>query len=360
MPPSEAVVTTVEVAPAPGPAADAPAAPAPTVSGFVETSYHSNFSDLSTQHPVPMRVYDPAGHSFALHAAHISISHKFNDNVLAVVDLDAGRDAAADTGTVYPWANKPQFAFDVQEAYASYTTGAWTLTAGKFVTYEGIEVIEGPLNPTITRGFLFGFAEPFTHTGLKLHFQPVDAFNIGLGVVNGWDQIADNNNMKTIIGRMAITPSDKFFVAISGTFGSEQDHNNDNHRVSADLTGAWTIGSAFQLWFQGNLGSEKNVTVADITKNATWWGLGLQPVVTASDFTLGGRLEYFADPQGARTGFVKGKFFNVTLTPGVKLGGTPFKLRGELRADIASDKIFGKKTDSKTQFTGALSAEYTF
>jgi hypothetical protein len=57
---------------------------------------------------------------------------------------------------------------------------------------------------------------------------------------------------------------------------------------------------------------------------------------------------------------VKGKFFNVTLTPGVKLGGTPFKLRGELRADIASDKIFGKKTDSKTQFTGALSAEYTF
>jgi hypothetical protein len=338
----------------------------PTVSGFVEAAYHNHFSDTNVTHPVPLRIYDPPGHSFTLHTAHLAVTHKFTDSISAVVEIDAGRDPVATGGyKIYPWATDTQFAFDVQEAYANYAAGAWTLTAGKFVTYEGIEVIEGPLNPTITRGFLFGWAEPFTHTGLKVHFQPVDEFNIGVGVVNGWDLIGDNNGMKTIIARIAVTPSEKFFAALSGSFGSEQADNNKNHRISVDLTGAITPSGSFQLWYQANVGSEKDAPVGmDATANATWYGFGLQPVVTSGDFTFGSRLEYFADPKGARTGFAKGQFFNVTLTPGVKLGGSPFRLRGELRADIGlndDSKVLGKAgKPSKSQFSGALSADYTF
>jgi hypothetical protein len=359
--PAEPAPLVAEPAPAAEAPAEEPAAPAPTVSGYVEAGYNISFSDPNVAHAVPMRVYDAPGHSFSLHAAHLAVGHKFNDNISAVIEIDAGRDAAANIGAaVYPFTISPQFAFDVQEAYANYAAGGWTLTAGKFVTYEGIEVIEGPLNPTITRGFLFGFAEPFTHTGVKLHYQPADEFNIGIGVVNGWDLIGDNNGMKTIIARMAITPSEKFFAALSGSVGSEQAGNNDNHRISIDLTGAITPSDSFQLWYQGNFGAEKIPLMDGTSVKATWWGLGLQPVITAGDFTLGGRLEYFADPKGVRTTFVGGKFFNVTLTPGIKLAGG-FKLRGELRADIASDTVLGKTTDpKKTQFTGALSAEYVF
>ena len=50
-----------------------------------------------------------------------------------------------------------------------YVPGDLTLTGGKFVTYEGIEVIEGPVNPTLTRGFLFGLAEAIGHVGFKVH-----------------------------------------------------------------------------------------------------------------------------------------------------------------------------------------------
>ena len=349
------------------PAAEEAAAPAPTFSGYVEASYHNNFSDPDVSRPVPLRVYDPAGHGFTLHAAHLALSHKFTDAIGATIEFDVGRDAvanAADTSLLsagYPWTNDggmasgKQFWFDVQEAYANYSDGGFTLTAGKFVTYEGIEVIEGPLNPTITRGFLYGWAEPFTHTGIKLHYQPVDAFNIGIGVVNGWDLISDNNEMKTFLARIAITPSKAFFAALSGSVGPEQTGNNKNMRISVDLTGAITPSDAFALWFQGNFGSEKIMG-----ETSSWYGFGLQPVVTAGLFSFGGRLEYFADPDGVRTLVPDGKFFNITLTPGVKLGDSPFKIRGELRADISSEKLFGKDGDKKTQFTGALSAEYTF
>jgi hypothetical protein len=338
-----------------------PASPLPTVSGYVEAGYNINFTDSNVAHPAKLRVYDAPGHSFALHAAHLAISHKFNDNIGAMISIDAGRDAVIDAGGAYPYLISPQFGFDIREAYAFYGSNGWTLTAGKFVTYEGIEVIDGPLNPTITRGLLYGFAEPFTHTGVKLHYQPADELNIGIGVVNGWDVIGDNNGMKTIIARIAITPSDKFFVALSGSVGSEQAGNNDNHRVSIDLTGAITASESFQLWFQGNFGSEKIPAMGGPDVKATWWGIGLQPVITAGDFTLGGRLEYFADPKGVRVALgPQGKFFNVTLAPGIKLA-PPFKIRFELRADIASEKVLGKDSDpTKTQFSGALSAEYTF
>jgi hypothetical protein len=355
-PPAETVAVVVEAPPA------APAAIPPTITGYVEAGYSLNFSDMNPSHAVPMRVYDPGGNSFALHAAHLAISHKFTDAISAVIEIDAGRDAAATSGLqVYPWGRQSQFAFDIQEAYANYASGMWTLTAGKFVTYEGIEVIEGPLNPTITRGFLFGYAEPFTHTGVKLHFQPVDEFNIGVGVVNGWDLISDNNATKTVIARAAWTPSTKFFAALSGSIGGEQADTNAHPRSSLDLTGAITPSEHFQLWYQGNFGAEKIPVMGTGLVKATWWGVGLQPVVTEGAFSLGGRLEYFADPKGVRTGLgTSGKFFNVTVTPGIKLADA-FKLRAEFRADIAADKVLGKPQDpKKTQFTGALSAEYSF
>lgn len=340
----------------------APAIPAPSVNGYVEAGYHINFTEKSVSKPIPMRVYDPAGNSFALHAAHLAISEKFTDSISAVIGIDAGRDAVANSGGVYPWTISNQFAVDIREAYANYASGVFTLTAGKFVTYEGIEVIDGPLNPTITRGFLFGFAEPFTHTGVKGHFQLGSAVNFGVGVVNGWDLIGDNNQGKTILARLAFfAPTDPFFAALSGSVGPEQPGNSKNQRISVDLTGVINASSALALWYQFNVGNEKNPP-ANGGVTGTWWGFGVQPVLTVDTFSLGGRIEYFSDPKAARS--LGGNFFNITVTPGVKLADV-FKLRAEFRADIASKAVLGKLDSmgmgtGKSQITGALSAEYTF
>lgn len=362
--PAPMVVAPPPAEPAAAPAEEEAPAPPPTFSGFVEAAYHLNFSNPRRQAAVPLQgFYTPGGNTFVLHAAHLAINHSFNDNVSATIEIDAGYDASLNqsfpfnTTTDTPFGNY----FDVQEAYATYKSGIFSLIAGKFATYEGIEVIEGPLNPTISRGYLYGLAEPVTHTGVKLHFTG-ETVDFGIGLVNGWDALIDNNNFKTFIFKLGLKPSDAFMVALSGTFGAEQASTALGHRLSLDITGAWTASESFALWFQANYGMD-NIGAKDGNPDTVkWFGIGVQPTYTSEMFTFGGRLELFSDPDNARaalTGVTKGTYVNVTLTPGFILA-QGFKLRAELRADIASEKIFGQDADSKVQFTAALGAEYVF
>jgi hypothetical protein len=73
-------------------------------------------------------------------------------------------------------------------------------------------------------------------------------------------------------------------------------------------------------------------------QDATWFGLGVQPLFHVSDqFTVGGRAEYFNDNDGARTG-TKVQLFNVTVAPGYLV--TPnLLLRAEARIDLADEAV---------------------
>src|SRR5436309_1397363 len=74
---------------------------------------------------------------------------------------------------------------EVQEVYALYApdwAGGWQVKAGKFVTLLGSEVIEAPSNFNYSRSFLFGFAIPFTHTGVLFTPPLGDKFAATVGV----------------------------------------------------------------------------------------------------------------------------------------------------------------------------------
>ena len=171
----------------------------------------------------------------------------------------------------------------MREAYAVATGMGLTFTAGKFTTYEGIEVIDGWLNPTITRGFLYYLAEPVTHVGAKLHYT-TGAFDIGVGVVNGWDTnngyfaTGDNNPMKTLIWRLG--------VHLRRRSGPLSPAPTAWRKRATRIRACPSISPArrssapmLTINFQGNYGSEKNSTGARTpTKTATWVGFGIQPV----------------------------------------------------------------------------------
>ncbi len=351
-----------EAAPAPvleaAPVADAAPAAAPsatTIGGYISTGYSVNFTNITSHAPVPLTPYNPTGHSFILHSAHLNVDHKLSDALLVHVGVDVGTDAIVNE---YAYPAALQGLIDVQEAYGAYTGGTWTLTAGKFVTYEGIEVVGAPSNPTVTHGLLYHYAEPVYHTGFKAHSQVTDQINLGIGVVNGWDNIVDNNSMKTIIGAAKFTPSSSAWVQLSASFGSEQP-NDKNHRLSVDLTGAATLSDSFVLNFQGNFGMQPHANVAT-GKTASWFGLGVQPVYTSGDFSFGSRLEWFDDAGGARVLGTKANYIDVTLTPGYKIV-EGFKLRADLRADIATEKVLAEKSGlKKAQFLTEVAAEFTF
>jgi hypothetical protein len=230
-------------------------------------------------------------------------------------------------------------------------------TGGKFVTFEGIEVIEGPSNPTVSRGYLYGLAEPFCHSGGFFTFIPSDQVDIKLGIINGWDLLIDNNKDKTIIGRLGVNLGDPLSFGASFSWGVEQPEPSNDPRTSIDLTGVTRAIPDIALNFQVNYGAE---TIG--TADATWVGFGIQPVISFSDHVdLGARVEYFSDKDGVRTlGIPDFNSLNVTIVPTFKFDAFMFRI--EYRLDSASDAVFpvSGKAPSKTSNTISLGVSCNF
>ena len=355
------------------------------ITGYVEGAWHRGLVEHANSYgQLPTRVYD-AGNGFQLHAMHLSVHSAVNEHVSATVDIDAGSDAAFNNGTAF---SPTRTLFDIQEAYAQLTDAGFTFTVGKFATYEGIELIEGPTDPTLTRGLLYGWAEPITHVGAKLHYT-TPMVDIGVGVVNGWDTngatvnngagqasiwTADNNNNKTLIWRLGVTPDPIFWAGLSGSYGVEKAGQDTDPRLSLDLTGALIPSPMLTINFQGNLGSEKNsdysaraVDAAGLPVAAAgtgkWWGLGIQPVVHMDAASLGARLEYMKDTTGTRFAEVGALangntgYLNFTLTPGYTFYNA-FTMRAEFRYDHASNAVLANAAKGQTSI--GIGAHYVF
>jgi opacity protein-like surface antigen len=144
------------------------------------------------------------------------------------------------------------------------------------------------------------------------------------------------------------------------------DSRSGANRDSIDLTLVTKIIPKVDLWLQGNIGTEAQVvdldgdTVADDRGN--WGGAGIQPVIHFTDkLSLGARLEYFADDQGARTGTVGLNATNFTVTPGYQLTSN-LLVRAEYRYDTANKKVWvdDKGTAKDSASTMAVQFVYGF
>ena len=332
----------------------------------------SGAATLAPVGAVPTRAYDSAN-GFLLNQASLGIKHQLNETIYGVIRFDAGANAGINSfGT--------SRLFDVREAYAVAQGSGFTFTAGKFTTYQGIEVVDGWLNPTITRGYLYYLAEPVTHVGAKIHYT-TNMFDVGVGVVNGWDSnngyfaTGDNNPQKTLIFRAAVTPAPIFFAALSGTYGVEKLASSVDPRLSLDLTGAVTPLPSLVINFQGNYGSEKKLDWVDATKSASWLGFGLQPVLKIDAFQVGARFEYFADKGLSRTSGFSGainpkdadgaledptntknkvSLWTLGIAPGYTIANA-LLMRAEFRVDGANEEVLwaGKKTQKSLAFSAA-------
>ena len=354
-PPPAAPAPAPASGPAAAPAGDAPAAPAtpatakpPAISGFVDTTYNYNFNRPASGINGAFS-YDARHNSFALNAAHISLTGEPEPGLSYTIDLDAGTDAVINTSN-FNAMGTDTYRFDVQEAYGVYKHEQFGIRVGKFATFNGIEVIESGSNPTVSRGYLYGLAEPVTNTGAEVFYQATDKVDVHLGVVNGWDVMADNNRGKTILAKVGIVPDANSLVTISGYAGPEQQANDSDWRETIDVTALVKVGK-IDLNLQGNLGREDKAvpgTAPGTRANAVWYGAGVQPLFHVSDqFTVGGRAEFFKDNDGARTGTAV-QLVNVTVTPGYLL--TPhFLLRADARIDIADNDFFIDNTGALTK-----------
>lgn len=307
-------------------AAEEPAATlAPKISGHVNGTYNYNFlkpaDGINRFHS-----YSVADNTFMLNAAHLAITGS-DDRMFYAVEIDAGTDAVVNT---------LDDDFDLQEAYLGYTSeGGIGFKVGKFVTYNGIEVIESPANPTISRGFLFGLVEPFGHVGGVVTYKISDTLDVAVGMVNGWDVIVDNNDVKTFVGKLGVT-TEKVLMTVSAYAGPERAGNNDDWRTTFDVTGVAKL-AMMDLWFQANYGMEAGLAAGG--EAASWFGAGVQPIYKVNDdLALGARVEVLADSDGARTGGEQ-TLFNISVAPAYHVYG-PITMRAEARVDVSSEEAF--------------------
>ncbi len=324
------------------------------ISGYLEVSGLWNFNKPST-YLNTYRAFDIDSNTFDIPATQIVLEKQNEGGALFKAKLMLGR-----TGTVMTAFENGNIG-RLQEAYLAIPLSEkLTLTAGKWVTLEGVEVIESHANYNASHGHLFTLAEALTHTGLRLDYMANEATTLKLGVVNGWDIVKDNNDAKTIMAQINWIMSPKASFVFTDMYGAEQAANNGNKRNSVDIVGSFTLSEGLTAAAQINFGDEEGLLAGG--KRAKWngWGIWLKKQMNES-LTLAGRYEMFDDKDGTRTGAAQ-KLQNFTLTaemPMPKVNDVTMRL--EYRADSSDVAVFNNNgTASKSQNTLAANWVYKF
>ena len=248
--------------------------------------------------------------------------------------------------------------FDITEAYISYIAkigSGLRFDIGKMGTFIGAEVMEAKDNPNYSRSFLFNYAEPLTHTGVKVGYSPAEVLSIAVLALNGWDNASDNNTAKSYGLSIGITPAEMFSASLNLITGAEQNDNSRDKRTLADIVATITPVKPLTIILNYDNGKEEKVIAG---ADAKWSGLSAVAKYDINEtYSLAVRGEYFDDKDGYRTGTVQ-KMKEVTVTPEIRLDGGLI-VRPEYRHDISDKQSFNDGTKKK-QDTIALGVMYTW
>jgi len=250
--------------------------------------------------------------SFSLNMLKLSASHS-PDPVGFQVDFGFGR--AFDI--ISQNEKQPEIFRYIEQAYASFKPARLhgvEIDFGKFVTSDGAEVIETPNNWNYSRSLLFSWAIPYYHFGLRVNFPVGKHFTGGFMLVNGWNNVEDNNSGKTVMFTGAYTA--KYFGwAVNYHTGPENPNTNKGWRHLFDTTLTLTPTSKVSAYINYDYGQNRCVipTGAETTTCATtsgfslplsvWTGVaGALHVQVTPKWAITPRIEWFADRQGFSTG----------------------------------------------------------
>ena len=362
---SAAVANTAWAADA---APEAPAAAASAsafdFSGHIDIGYPGLSGKGKFANGINNRVFDFEHKDLILHAVDLQVSKlpEYGFGGLLNVTLGKDADTIAAYGTIDRTkgpANGVDKRVDVTQAFGHYGAGPFSIIAGKYVTLAGAEVIKSDVDVNYSRSILFGYAIPFTHTGIRAAYKVDDKLTLIGGVNNGWDNFKDTNGNKTLELGLSYSPTDAISLGIQGYSGKEQICNYPEACIDGlkgtrnlvDIVATYKVDDKLSFILNFDYGSQANATLLDggIGK-ATWNGwAGYAQYQFSDQWRLVLRGEFFDDKDGYRTGFGQ-KWRETTLT----LAYLPIKsieVRAEVRADKSSQFVF-LKSDGVTRSNG--------
>ena len=303
-------------------------APKLSISGTVDAYYQTYLTasdDVSDSFGTSFA--DEAG--FALGMANLVLSYE-GEKTGVVADLVYG-----------PRGDSAAGGYNLNQLYAYWNVSeSTTLTAGRFNTYLGYEVISPAGNFNYSTSYLFSNG-PFSHVGLKADFALSEDFSLMLAVMNPTD--TNNNNT-----------GDYGLGAQLGYAGQYLNLYYDNDSVlgfEIDYTGGFDLSDSFFLGING---------AYQVKDDAGFYGAALYPQLTTSEsFSIGLRGELFGYHE--KDGEDLPSVFATTLTGSYTVENLTIK--PEVRLDAWTDNepyvdADGVASESLAAFT--IAAIYSF
>lgn len=239
----------------------------------------------------------------------------------------------------------------LQQAYISYLAPVGTglqIDAGKFVTQHGAEVIEARDNWNYSRSLLFALAIPYYHAGVRATYTVNDKVSFMGNVVNGWNNLEDNNGAKTFGAQVIVKPVPQLSILQNYMVGAEQPDNDEDVRHLFDTTVIVTATDKVSVMANYDYGKD-SIAGAGVS----WQGLaGYLKVQATPWLAVVPRVEWFDDPDGFMTGTSQ-SMKDATITGEFKLlDGLLWRV--EYRRDLSDAAVFTKKTGA------AVTSQSTF
>ena len=228
-------------------------------------------------------------------------------------------------------------------------------------------------NDNFSRGFIFGYGIPFTHTGLRATYAFNPTITAMVSVTNGWDDVQRLNHAYTVGTQLAMTPTKTTSVILNFIHGPERREDSHDQRSVYELVATWKLLPKLALGGDGLYGHEENGVA--VGHDALWKGLaGYAKYSLTSKFSLAFRGEVFNDGGGTRTGTnqtLQGFTFTPEYDMNLKFSRLDshfrkadgkFAVRGEVRQDLSNKSVFleGSNPIKKHQFTAAVNLIYLF
>jgi hypothetical protein len=308
-------------------------APAPAsgtdIGGLVDVYY--DFYSTKPTGDAPYRNFDTKHNQFALSMAEIWLGKAPTADSRAgfKFKLNFGPASSNFIHAAEPGGSALQ---NIQEAYASYLAPAGKglqIDAGIFVTPAGAEVIEAKDNFNYSRGLLFALAIPYYHSGVRLTYSPTDKVTLSGGVVNGWNNVVENNTGKTVLASVTLKPTGAVTVIENYMVGPETP-DNATWRNLSDTVLTYTANPQTTVTVNYDYGKDEDVH---------WQGVAAYVKYQVNKWAaVSPRVEYYNDGDGATTGVAQ-KLKDATFTIELK-GSDSLLWRIEYRGDFSDRATF--------------------
>ena len=348
-----------------GGAAPAPAAQPSQAAGgsgidfsvLVDSYYSLNFNHPASRSN-QLRNFDTNANQFSLNMAKVTVSRPAEPLGFRL-DLGLGPAFdvihAAEPGGLGPLRY-------IQQAFLSYQAPVGkglTVDVGKFVTGHGAEVIETLSNWNYSRSLLFAYAIPYYHFGLRASYPLHKTFTGTFHLVNGWNNVVDNNSGKTYGFAGAWTPNSHFSLTSTYMFGPEKTSLNRGWRRLSDTVATITVNQQVSLMFNYDYGVDRGAGAGGPAK-ARWTGVaGYARLAPNPWFAFIPRLEWYDDADGFTTGTAQ-KLKEATVTAEFRLKeGLVSRL--EYRRDWSDQRFFDRSNSpASSRSQNTLLAGFAF